>query len=96
MMLLSSRLAVIYLWIAGLICTLLGARGGWMGVNAVLLAGACLLQGVYLILAFRCSGREPMSLRSVLYMPAYVALIGLAQTGALFGAKRRQWSRTVR
>lgn len=96
MMLLSSRLTVIYLAIAGLVFTLLGARGAWMELDVIVLTVACLLQGVYLVLAFRCSGREPMPLRPLLFMPAYFVLIGIAQAGALFGARRRQWCRTVR
>lgn len=96
MLLLTSRLVVVYLTVAAFLCTLLSFAGAHTRLGAILLLATFLLQCIYLFLAFRKAGRAPFALSSLLFMPFYFALIGIAQAGALLGFKRRQWSRTVR
>jgi cellulose synthase/poly-beta-1,6-N-acetylglucosamine synthase-like glycosyltransferase len=96
MMLLTSRLVVVYLTLAALLCTALSLNGAHTRLSAILLLITCVLQCVYLFLTFRKAGREPHALSSLLFMPFYVTLICIAQAAALLGFKRRQWSRTVR
>lgn len=96
MMLLTSRLVVVYLTVVALVCALLSLGSVYTRVAAVLLVATCLLQAIYLFLMFRKAGREAMPVSSILFMPVYFALICLAQAGALLGFKRKQWSRTVR
>jgi cellulose synthase/poly-beta-1,6-N-acetylglucosamine synthase-like glycosyltransferase len=96
MMLLTSRLVVVYLTVVAFVCALLSLGSVYTRVTVVLLVATCLLQTLYLFLMFRKAGREAMPISSILFMPVYFALICLAQAGALLGFKRKQWSRTVR
>lgn len=57
---------------------------------------AVLLQAIYLYLMFRKSSNPPFSMRGLLFMPAYIAVVSFSQAMALFGLRRKRWARTVR
>jgi 1,2-diacylglycerol 3-beta-glucosyltransferase len=96
MILLTSRLVVVYLTMSSLVCTLFSISKSNFVASAILLLTTCFLQCIYLLLTFRKAGRQQYPLSSLLFIPGYLLLICGTQVGAFLGFKRGQWSRTVR
>lgn len=94
MLLMTSRMVLIYLLVVSFLLSL-------FGVSFFLLTGSLLLvvaalQFLYLVLMFRFACDRPVSVRGLLLLPYYVAVILSAQALAICGFNRKLWSRTTR
>ncbi len=96
MLLLTSRLVVLYMTATAFALALVELPFGHARLIVELLAGAVIAQSCYLWLLFRRSAPQPYPITDLLFMPAYVGIIGLTQLAALFGYRRKRWARTVR
>ncbi len=95
MLLMTSRIVLIYLLIMSFALSLAGAPTFFF-LTWSLLAGVALLQLVYLVLMFRFACDRPVPIVGLLRLPYYVSVIVSAQVLALLGFNRRVWWRTAR
>ena len=96
MLLLTSRLVVLYLTVTAFASALLVLPGhGALAIGAVLL-GTVVLQAIYLLLMFRGAADTKFPITDLLFMPVYLGILGVTQAGALLGFRRKRWARTVR
>ena len=95
MLLLTSRLVLIYLTLSALLLLPCAWHTGWFDPIATLLALSCGLQAVYLWMVLRCPS-DPVPVSTILFLPLYLVFIGIAQASAALGLRRGLWHRTVR
>lgn len=95
-LLLTSRLFVVYVTA----CATVIALVQFPAINAVrileIVLASVVLQSAYLWMMFRRAAVQSFSMRGLLFMPAYIGIIGLSQAAALVGIRRKRWTRTVR
>lgn len=95
-LLFTSRLFLVYLTAAAVLVASLQLPGR-TGLRMLSLVGAAiLLQIIYLWMMFRKAGEKTFSMRGLLFMPAYIGMVGLSQAAALIGIRGKRWTRTVR
>jgi cellulose synthase/poly-beta-1,6-N-acetylglucosamine synthase-like glycosyltransferase len=94
MLLMSSRLVLIYLWVLSFAMSL---AAPWLfPITWSLLAGVAALQALYLMLMFRFACDRPVPFTGALLLPYYLFVLLSSQVLALSGANRHHWSRTSR
>lgn len=95
-LMLTSRLLIVYLTCCAVAVGVFQLRAP-IGIHIleVVLASA-LLQSAYLWLMFRKAAEKAFSMRGLLFMPAYIGMIGLSQVAAFVGIRGKRWTRTVR
>jgi 1,2-diacylglycerol 3-beta-glucosyltransferase len=96
MLLLTSRLTVLYLTVSALVAALLEFPSHAASVIGAILLGTVVLQVLYLLLMFRYASDKTFPITDLLFMPVYLGIIGVTQAGALLGFRRKRWARTVR
>lgn len=96
MLILTSRMLLIYA--TGLAVILLDLAFPFHSFTLVtgILATAILFQAVYLYMVLRHAGDAPVPFRTIAFIPFYMCFLGAVQIGAVFGFRRRLWSRTIR
>lgn len=94
MLLMSSRLVLIYLWVLSFAMSL--AAPSLFPITWSLLAGVAALQALYLMLMFRFACDRPVPLVGALLLPYYVFVLLSSQVVALTGTNRDLWWRTSR
>jgi cellulose synthase/poly-beta-1,6-N-acetylglucosamine synthase-like glycosyltransferase len=94
MLLMSSRLVLIYLWVLSFAMSL--AAPSLFPITWSLLAGVAALQALYLMLMFRFACDHPVPLVGALLLPYYVFVLLSSQVVALTGTNRDLWWRTSR
>ncbi|HEY5253616.1 MAG TPA: glycosyltransferase family 2 protein [Acidobacteriaceae bacterium] len=94
MLLMTSRLVLIYLWVLSLAFSL--AAPSMFPITWSLLAGVAVLQILYLMLMFRFACDRPVPFAGALLLPYYVFVLLSSQVLALSGANRHLWWRTSR
>jgi cellulose synthase/poly-beta-1,6-N-acetylglucosamine synthase-like glycosyltransferase len=96
MLLLTSRLLLIYASLFALGALDLAYRFRNFDLVALALAAALILQAIYLYLVLRRADSTPIPLQTIAFMPFYVGFIGAMQLSAVLGFKRSHWTRTPR
>lgn len=96
MLLLTSRVLIVLATALSFVLAVLAISQPQARIIFALAASAVLLQAVYLALMFRKSADTPFSMKGLLFMPAYAAIISFSQALALFGFRRKRWARTIR
>ncbi len=95
-LLLSSRLVLVYMTLSATVLALFqlpdpAALHIFWPVLATVVMQVC-----YLWMIFRKAAEKPFSMRGLLFMPAYIGMVGLSQAAALVGIRGKRWTRTVR
>jgi hypothetical protein len=96
MLLLTSRVLIVLATLLSFLLALLAMPQPQARIILALALASVLLQAVYLVLMFRKSATTPFSMRGILFMPAYLAVVSFSQALALLGLRRKRWARTVR
>ena len=95
-LLFTSRLFLIYLTVAAIAVAGIQLPGK-VGLYILSLAFlAVLLQLIYLWMMFRKAAEKAYSMRGLIFMPAYIGMVGLSQAATLIGLRSKHWTRTVR
>jgi 1,2-diacylglycerol 3-beta-glucosyltransferase len=95
-LLFASRLFLVYLTLTATVFAVLQLPNK-TGVRILsLVLATILLQLLYLWMMFRKAAEKSYSMRGLLFMPAYIGMIGLSQAAALVGIRGKRWTRTVR
>ncbi|HZC44191.1 MAG TPA: glycosyltransferase family 2 protein [Acidobacteriaceae bacterium] len=94
MLLMSSRLVLIYLWVLSFAMSLVAPS--LFSITWSLLAGVAALQVLYLMLMFRFACDRPVPFAGALLLPYYVFVALSSHVMAMGGVNRHLWSRTSR
>jgi 1,2-diacylglycerol 3-beta-glucosyltransferase len=96
MLVLTSRLVVLYITLAALMVAAIELPAHGAGLILELLLSTVIVQATYLWMIFRRSALKPFPIVDLLFMPAYLGIIGVTQVAAMLGLRRKRWARTVR
>ena len=91
-----SRLVLVYMTGAAIAVALVQLPGNAALHILSLVAATVVLQTGYLWMVFRKAAAKTFSMRGLLFMPAYIGMVGLSQAAALVGIRGKRWTRTVR
>lgn len=96
MMLFTSRLVLGYLMV-GLVCEAAYVMPDNMAWSIYTLAFiSSMMQVTYVWMMFKKAGDKPFAIRSLIYLPVYIAILAFVQIGSLVRLRNRHWFRTVR
>jgi 1,2-diacylglycerol 3-beta-glucosyltransferase len=96
MLLLTSRLMLVYLTVGTVCITPFMQRGALVSVVYTLSLVSISMQALYVWLIFRKAGSGPFTMQRLVFLPAYIAILALTHIASLIGLRRGLWTRTVR
>jgi 1,2-diacylglycerol 3-beta-glucosyltransferase len=96
MLVLTSRLILVYLTFASLGIAFFATRQDFAWVVFIFCLLSVTAQACYLWLMCRIADSESFTVQRLVFLPVYLLFVALAQIASLTGLRRRHWARTSR